>query len=110
MSWTEAKGCITGYRVHCIDVISGFDHSQKLKPSELSYIVQDLRPGTSYNISVSGLYGEDESQPIPIGGISLKTIGSKSIGGGIALKTTGSQSIEPGMILCTGIPVQYLIL
>ena len=101
MSWTEAKGCITGYKVHCIDDISGFDHSRQLKPSELSYIIQDLRPGTSYTISVSGLYGEEESQAIPIGGISLKTKGSQLIG--LPLET------EPGMFLCTGILVQHLI-
>ena len=108
MSWTEAKGCITGYRAHCIDDISHFDHSRQLKPSELSYIIQDLRPGTSYTISVSGLYGEEESQPIPLGGISLKTTGNRSIGGGISLKTTGSQSMglpllaEPGVYIYTG--------
>ena len=108
MSWTEAKGCITGYRVHCIDGISHFDHPRQLKPSELSYIIQDLRPGTSYTVSVSGLYGEEESQPIPLGGITLKTTGNRSIGGGISLKTTGSQSMglpllaEPGVYIYTG--------
>ena len=79
MSWTEAKGTITGYRVHCLERRSGFDHSSHVGSRELSYVIQDLKPGAEYNISVTGLHGEVESQPMPIGGLFIKTKFSKSM-------------------------------
>ena len=79
MSWTEAKGTITGYRVHCLERRSGFDHSSHVGSRELSYVIQDLKPGGEYTISVTGVHGEAESQPMPIGGLFIKTKFSQSM-------------------------------
>ena len=73
VTWTEAKGVITGYRVHCVEESSDFDYHCDVNKDELSYILQDLRPGTEYIISVSGLNGATESQPVPFGGLSCQT-------------------------------------
>ena len=79
MSWTEAKGAITGYRVHCLERRSGFDHSSCVGSREVSYVIQDLKPRTEYTISVTGLHGEVESQSMPIGGLFIKTKFSNSM-------------------------------
>ena len=79
MSWTEAKGAITGYNVHCLERRSGFDHSSHVGSRELSYVIQDLKPGTEYTISVTGLNEEVESQPMPVGGLFIKTKSNQSM-------------------------------
>ena len=73
MSWTEAKGTITGYRVHCLERRSGFDHFSHVGGRELSHVIQDLKPGAEYTISVIGLNGKIESQPMPVGGLFIET-------------------------------------
>ena len=74
VSWKEATGSITGYKVHYIEQSSGQDFkSPTLSESTLSYVVRELTPGNTYYISVSGLFDDAESVPMPLGGLSIKT-------------------------------------
>ena len=61
VSWTEAKGAITGYRVHCTE--KNFPNSWHVSSHELCYVIQDLKPGTKYIIGVSAMNREVESLP-----------------------------------------------
>ena len=73
VSWKEARGDITSYRVHCKNSAGDIASQYDVGNFERSYVIQELMPETEYIISVSGLHGDTESLPVPFGGLSIKT-------------------------------------